>query len=155
MILIIFTICSAMRLMISWWVNFFSIVTFRTNVQMSIIPLLMSVFVCSRLMQVLIKNQMGFLYMNLHSCSSNQIFSSPWFYFLSKFKIHTHTHTHTHTHRGTHTPTHTHSSLFTSCPSLFQSIPLQSIFSWKSKLKYTAVHITCFFSRCKIFTNKT
>ena len=43
-------ICSAMRWMISWWVKTFLslFITFRTNFQMSIIPLPMFTFVCSQ-----------------------------------------------------------------------------------------------------------
>ena len=43
-------ICSAMRWMISWWVKTFLslFITFRTNFQMSIIPLPMFIFVCSQ-----------------------------------------------------------------------------------------------------------
>ena len=69
---------------------------------------------------------MGFLYMNLHSCSSNQIFSSPWFYFLSKFKIHTHTHTHTHREANTHPRTHTQVSSLPAHLSFNQSLFNQS-----------------------------
>ena len=44
-------------------------------------------------------------------------------------------------------------SIYTFLPT--QPLLINHIFSWKSKLKHTGVDITCFFSRCKIFTNKT
>ena len=67
---------------------------------------------------------MGFLYMNLHSCSSNQIFSSPWFYFLSKFKIHTHTQREREA--NTHPRTHTQVSSLPAHLSFNQSLFNQS-----------------------------
>ena len=45
-----------------------------------------------------------------------------------------------------------HLLLLITTPPLFAHL-IHHIFSWKSKLKHTGV--TCFFSRCKMLTNKT
>ena len=49
----------------------------------------------------------------------------------------------------------TYPILLLSCPP--NPLLINHVFSWKTKLKHTGVDITCFFyfSRCKIFTNKT
>ena len=86
-------VCSAMRSLISWWVNFFLslFITFRTNVRMSIIPSPCSFFFALHLEWSLnlstdkISNAIC-IFSNLCSTLSNLRFefSSAWFYCLSK-----------------------------------------------------------------------
>ena len=86
-------VCSAMRSLISWWVNFFLslFITFRTNVQMSIIPSPCSFFFALHLQWSLNlssdkKSNAICIFANLCSTlfSLRFKFSLAWFCFLSK-----------------------------------------------------------------------
>ena len=86
-------VCSAMRSLISWWVNFFLslFITFRTNVRMSIIPSPCSFFFALHLQWSINlstdkKSNAVCIFANLCSTffSLRFKFSSAWFYFLSK-----------------------------------------------------------------------
>ena len=86
-------VCSAMRSVISWWVNFFLsiFITFRTHVRMSIIPSPCSFFFALHLEWSLNlstdkKSNAICIFANLCSTLFSLWFkfSSAWFYFLSK-----------------------------------------------------------------------
>ena len=86
-------VCSAMRSLISWWVNFFLslFITFRTNVRMSIIPSPCSFFFALHLQWSINlstdkKSNAVCIFANLCSTLFSLWFkfSSAWFYFLSK-----------------------------------------------------------------------
>ena len=87
------TVCSTVRSMISWWVNFFLslLITFRTNVRMSIIPSPCSFFFALHLQWSINlstdkKSNAVCIFANLCSTLFSLWFkfSSAWFYFLSK-----------------------------------------------------------------------
>ena len=87
------TVCSTVRSMISWWVNFFFslLITFRTNVRMSIIPSPCSFFFALHLQWSINlstdkKSNAVCIFANLCSTLFSLWFkfSSAWFYFLSK-----------------------------------------------------------------------
>ena len=88
-------VCSAMRSLISWWVNFFLslFITFRTNVRMSIIPSPCSFFFALHLQWSINlstdkKSNAVCIFANLCSTLFSLWFKFSsawfWFYFLSK-----------------------------------------------------------------------
>ena len=86
-------VCSTMRLMISWWVNFFLslFITLRTNIRMSIIPFPCSVFFALHLewsLNLCTDKKSDVICIFANWCSTLFSlwfkFSSAWFYCLSK-----------------------------------------------------------------------
>ena len=88
-------VCSAMRSMISWWVNLFLslFINFKTNIRMSIIPSPCTFFFSVHLewsfdLSADKKRNAICIFANLCSTLFSLLFkfSSAWFYFLSKCK---------------------------------------------------------------------